>query len=167
MPFNKNEYTKLLRYILSNCYDKPHVGKTVLTTTLYFIDFNYYEAYGESLTNESYLKTKRGIKPKHFTKVTEELIEKNKIHFRKVPYYHTTLHKYYLTEIPNTKFSNKKTNIINLSIRHLLNKNATTILRYASKDHPYQNTQFNEEIDYNDVYYRDSRYSIRKKFINL
>ena len=73
MPFNKNEYTKLLRYILSNCYDKPHVGKTVLTTTLYFIDFNYYEAYGESLTNEKYLKTKKGIKPDHFSKVTEEL----------------------------------------------------------------------------------------------
>ena len=167
MPFNKNEYTKLLRYILSNCYDKPHVGKTVLTTTLYFIDFNYYEAYGESLTKEKYMKTKKGIKPDHFSKVTEELIERNKIYFRKEPYYHTTLHKYYLTEIPNIKFTNKKTNIIDLTMNHLITKSATAILRYASKDPPYQNTDFNKEIDYNNVYYRDSRYSIRKKFINL
>ncbi len=167
MYFDKKEYTKLLNYILSNCYDKPHVGKTVITTTLYFIDFNYYEAYGESLTNESYLKTKKGIKPKHFIKITEELIEKNKIHFRKIPYYHTTLYKYYLTEIPAIKFSNKKTNIINASMKHLITKNATAILKYASKDPPYRNTNFNEEIDYNNVYFRDSRYSIRKKFINL
>ena len=167
MPFKKNEYEKLLIYILSNCYDKPHVGKTVLTTTLYFIDFNYYEAYGESLTQESYLKTKKGINPTHFTKVTEEMIEKDKIHFRKVPYYHTTLHKYYVTEIPDVKFSNKKTKIINASMRHLITKNATRILRYASKNPPYKNTDFNEEIDYDNVYFRDSRYSIRKKFIKL
>ena len=165
MHFDKKEYTKLLSYILSHCYDKPHVGKTVITTTLYFIDFNYYEAYGESLTKETYQKHKKGIIPEHFTKITEELIEKNKIHFRKEAYYHTTLHKYYLTEIPNIKFSNKKINIINPSMKYLITKNATAIMKYASKDPPYKNTDFNEEIDYNNVYFRDSRYSIRKKFI--
>lgn len=167
MHFDKKEYIKLLNYILFNCYDKPHVGKTVITTTLYFIDFNYYEAYGESLTKETYQKHKKGIRPKHFAKITEELIEKNKIHFRKEAYYHTTLHKYYLTEIPNIKFSNKKINIINPSMKHLITKNATAIMKYASKDPPYKNTDFNEEIDYNNVYFRDSRYSIRKKYINL
>lgn len=59
MHFDKKEYTKLLNYILSNSYDKPHVGKTVITTTLYFIDFNYYEAYGKSLTKETYQKHKK------------------------------------------------------------------------------------------------------------
>ena len=85
MHFDKKEYTKLLNYILSNSYDKPHVGKTVITTTLYFIDFNYYEAYGKSLTKETYQKHKKGINPMHFTKITEELIEKNKIYFVFVP----------------------------------------------------------------------------------
>ena len=167
MHFDKKEYTKLLNYILSNSYAKPHVGKTVITTTLYFIDFNYYEAYGKSLTKETYQKHKKGINPMHFTKITEELIEKNKIYFRKEAYYHTTLHKYYLTEIPSIKFSNKKINIINTSMKQLITKNATTIMKYASKDPPYKNTDYNEEIDYNNVYFRDSRYSVRKKFINL
>ena len=167
MSFNKTEYIKLLSYILANCYNKPHVGKTVLTTTLYFIDFNYYEAYGKSITKENYLKSKTGIKPKHFTDITEEMIEKNKLYFRKEPYYHTTLHKYYLTEIPDIKFSEKKINVINQSICHLITKNATNILKYLSKDPPYKNTKLNNEIDYNNVYFRDSRYSIRKKFINL
>ena len=58
MHFNKKEYEKLFNYILTHSYDKPHVGKTVITTTLYFIDFNYYEAYGKSLTKETYQKHK-------------------------------------------------------------------------------------------------------------
>ena len=66
MHFDKNEYMKLLTYILSNCYDKPHVGKTVISTALYFTDFNYYEIYGEPLTKETYLKSKKGIIPKTF-----------------------------------------------------------------------------------------------------
>ena len=40
-------------------------------------------------------------------------------------------------------------------------------MNYASKDPPYKNTKFNNDIDYNNVYFRDSKYSIRKKFINL
>ena len=108
MHFDKNEYMKLLTYILSNCYDKPHVGKTVISTTMYFTDFNYYEVYGEPLTKETYLKSKKGIIPKHFNKVTEELIEKNKIYFRKEPHYHTMLHRYYLKQLPNIKYSKKK-----------------------------------------------------------
>ncbi|MBE6505583.1 MAG: DUF4065 domain-containing protein [Methanobrevibacter millerae] len=167
MAFKKNEYTKLLSYILSNCYDKPHVGKTVIITALYFTDFNYYELYGKSLTKETYLKSKKGIQPKHFNKVTEELIERKKIFFRKEPYYHTTLHKYYLKEIPNIKYPEKKRNIINTSIRYLITRNATSLLKYVSNDPPFKNTDYNQEIDYNNVYFRDSRYSVRKKFINL
>ena len=167
MAFEKKEYSDLLIYILSHCYDKPHVGKTVLSTTMYFIDFNYYEVYGKSLTNEEYVKSKKGIKPKHFNKITEELIERNKIYFRKVPYYHTTLHKYYLRQLPDIHFSKKKNNLINSTINHLITKNATSILQYASRDPPFQMADYNETIDYNNVYLRYPRYSIRKKFINL
>ena len=167
MHFNKKEYEKLLIYILSNCYDKPHVGKTVITTTLYFVDFNYYEIYGKSLTNERYLKSKNGIIPMHFIKITDELIDKNKIYFRKEAYYHTTLYKYYLTKIPNVKFSKKKEKLITSTMKHLITKNATGLVKYISKDPPYQIADFNTEIDYNNVYFRDSKYSIRKKFINL
>ncbi|SDA40493.1 type II toxin-antitoxin system antitoxin SocA domain-containing protein [Methanobrevibacter millerae] len=167
MRFNESEYKKLLIYILANCYDKPHVGKTVIITSLYFIDFNYYEIYGHSLTHESYIKSKKGIQSKHFSKITEELIEKRKIHFKKQAYYNTTLHKYYLTQLPDVKFPKKKEELIDLSIRHIITKNATTLLKYVSKDPPFKIADFNDEIDYNYVYFRNSRYSIRKKLINL
>ena len=40
----------------------------MLCTILYFIDFNYYEIYGTLLTKETYIKSKKGIKPKHFSR---------------------------------------------------------------------------------------------------
>ena len=138
------------------------MGKTVITTTMYFIDFNHYEVYGNSITNETYIKTKKGIKPSHFHKITEELINKNRIYFRKENYYGNILHKYYLTRIPNVKFSKEKLEIINPTIKQLLNKNATIILRYASKDTPVKKTDFNMEISYKDVQTRNPQYSMLK-----
>lgn len=160
MNFKKKEYIKLITYILSNSYTRPHVGKTVITTTLYFADFNYYEAYGKSITNESYYKTKKGIKPIHFHKTTDELINAKKLYLRKENYYGTTLYKYYLTKIPNVKFKKKKLNIINTTIKQLLNKNATNILRYASKDSPIKKTKLNNEISYKYTKTRTPNYSI-------
>ena len=61
-------------YILFKCYNKPNIGKTVLCTVMYFIDFNYFELYGTYLTKETYIKSNRGIKPKHFRKITQDLI---------------------------------------------------------------------------------------------
>ena len=83
MNIDKNKYTEILFYILSQSYNKPHLGKTVLCTLLYFIDFNYYELYGKLLTKETYIKSKKGIKPEHFNKITEELIGKKTAIFKK------------------------------------------------------------------------------------
>jgi hypothetical protein len=69
MTFKRDKYTKLLAYLICACCDKRHIGKTVLSNLLYFIDFNYYELYQKSLTNEKYFKTKKGIEPEHFKKV--------------------------------------------------------------------------------------------------
>jgi hypothetical protein len=43
-------------YILSKCAGKPNVGKIVLNKLLYFADFNHYEKYWESITEDKYIK---------------------------------------------------------------------------------------------------------------
>ena len=149
-------------YILSKTYDRPHLGKTVLCSILYFIDFNHYELYGKLLTQETYIKTKRGIRPKHFNEVTNELISKRKLFLRKEPYYHRTLYRYYLTVIPTFKFSPKELEIINFSIRRLSSNNANTILRYAKKDPPLMIADFGENLDCRYVFSRNRKYSISK-----
>ena len=131
MNFNEEKYISLIMYILFRSMNKPNLGKTVLCTVMYFIDFNFYELYGDYLTKETYIKSRRGIKPKHFRKITEELIAKRKLFMRKEPYYNRTIHRYYLTIIPSLKFTSKELGVINSCIETLTDNNASTITQYA------------------------------------
>ncbi|WP_405276370.1 hypothetical protein [Methanobrevibacter sp.] len=157
MNFNEEKYISLIMYILFRSMNKPNLGKTVLCTVMYFIDFNFYELYGDYLTKETYIKSRRGIKPKHFRKITEELISKRKLFMRKEPYYNRTIHRYYLTIIPSLKFTSKELGVINSCIETLTDNNASTITQYAWQDKPLMNAKLGEEIDYNDVFLRHNK----------
>lgn len=50
-------------YILERFAGKPNVGETVLYKLLYFSDLNYYELYGEHLTEAQYRKLPYGSVP--------------------------------------------------------------------------------------------------------
>ena len=163
MRFNREKYMDLIMYILARCHSKPNFGKTVLCSILYFIDFNYYELYGKLMTNETYIKSKRGIRPIHFREVSEELISKHYLFFRKEPYYNRTIYRYYLTIIPNIKFSPEELRIINHAINKLSDENATTITKYAKNDPPIDIADFGEEIDFRHVLSRNNEYSIIDK----
>ena len=163
MRFNREKYIDLIMYILSQCHQKPNFGKTVLCSILYFIDFNHYELYGELMTNETYIKSKRGIRPTHFREISEELISKNYLFFRKEPYYNRTIYKYYIIIIPSLKFSQKELEIINDAINKLSDENATTITKYAKRDPPISVAEFGEPIDFRYVFSRGNEYSIIDK----
>ena len=162
MKFDRQKYIDLIFYILSQCYNKPQIGKTVICCLLYFIDFNYYELYGQLLTKETYVKSKKGIKPKHFNEVTNELIEKKQLFLRKEPYYHRILHKYYPTIIPTPKFSGEELEIIDFAISRLSNNNASKMIKYAIRDPPITIADFGEDIDCRHVFSRNEKYSARK-----
>ena len=162
MQLNREKYIDVIMYILAKCYNRPNLGKTVLCSILYFIDSNYYEIYGKLLTKETYVKSKRGIKPTHFKEVTEDLISSKQLFLRKEPYYHRTIHRYYLTIIPSIKFSREELEIIDFSINALCHNNASTIMKYAIKDPPLMIADFGENIDYRYVFCRNNKYSARK-----
>ena len=162
MRFNEEKYSDLIMYILFKCHNKPNLGKTVLCTVMYFIDFGYYELYGEFLTNETYIKSKRGIKPKHFAKITESMIAKKQLFLRREPYYNRILHRYYPIVIPVSRFSQRELYVINSVIRTLSDDNAYTITRYAWADKPLMKADLGDEISYSDVFLRDADYSINK-----
>jgi hypothetical protein len=115
------------------------------------------------LTNETYIKSKRGIRPLHFREVSEEMISKNYLFFRKEPYYNRTIYKYYLTIIPDLKFTPQELRIINYSIKKLCNENATTITKYAKNDPPINIADFGDEIDFRYVFSRGDEYSLINK----
>jgi hypothetical protein len=117
------------------------------------------------MTNETYIKSRRGIKPIHFREVSDELISKNQLFFRKEPYYNRIIYKYYPLIIPNIKFKPKELDIINYSINKLSNKNATSITRYAIKNPPITIAKLGDEIDFRYVFSRDNEYSLLNEYI--
>ena len=135
-------------YVLAKSYNKPHFGKTVLCTILYFIDFNYYERYGKFLTQETYIKSKKGIKPKHFKEISEELIARKQLFLRRESYYHRTIHRYYLIIIPTVQFTKREHEIIDSTISKLVDSNAHTITKHVKNNPPVIKTEFGENINY-------------------
>ena len=162
MDFKKEKYIKIILYIITRCTHKENLGKTVISSLLYFIDFNYYELYGESLTNEIYLKSNIGIVPKHFNEVLSELIRSNSLHFRQEAYYYYLIKRYYLKQIPLFNFNKKELEIIDCVICELSDFSATDLLIYLRGDMPYRLVNLDDELDYNHVFYRDEIYSVRE-----
>ncbi|WP_459537469.1 Panacea domain-containing protein [Methanobrevibacter sp.] len=163
MQFRRKKYIDLIMYILSQCCTKETFGKTVLCSILYFIDFYYYELYGRMLTNETYIKSKRGIEPVHFREISQELIENNQLFLKKEAYYNRIIHRYYPLIIPDIKFSKRELELINHCIEKLSNENASSITRYAKNDSPILITDLGEEIDFRYVFSRNEQYSIINK----
>lgn len=162
MKFNRTKYIDLIMYILTQCSYKPNFGKTMLCSLLYFIDFNHYELYGRLMTNETYIKSKRGIQPAHFREVMNDLISGGYLFFRKEPYYNRLVNKYYPIVIPNIKFSEMELELIIYCLNKLSNRNAYSITKYAIKDPPIIIAGLGDEIDFRYVFSRDKEYSILK-----
>ena len=111
---NKEKFKAVLLYIINRCENKPNVGKTLLCKLLYFSDFNYYEKYEKSITDETYLKYEKGPYPDHIDDIMDELINENVIELRKEPYFNTTIHKHYLKQSPDLSLLNtEKLRVIN------------------------------------------------------
>ena len=64
--------------------------------------------------------------------------------------------------IPNLKLSNTELEIINISLKKLINNNASSITKYAKKDPPVTIADLGDEIDCRYVFSRNYEYSIGK-----
>lgn len=159
MDFNKEKFKMVLHYIIYKCGLKNNVGKTVLFKLLYFSDFNYFELFEKSLTNEQYRKLSRGPAPIHFDLAVSELINEGKIEMKKkdlpsgkVMYNYSSLVE------PLIDLKEDELSVIDDVIDELSHMNAKEISEYSHGDMPWKATDDNEIIDYGFVFYRNPQY---------
>ncbi|MHC1609459.1 MAG: Panacea domain-containing protein [Candidatus Methanofastidiosia archaeon] len=160
--FNANKFSKLIRLIAYTIGNKPYVGKTFFYKVLYFIDFNYYELYRESITGETYYKLPRGPAPSHFDSVVNILESKKLIKISKKKRYKYEIFKYN-TEIFNsdmiTCFTKNELNIILGTLKFFSNYNATQISNFSHLDAPWMLTELYQPIKYEFALIRSSETS--------
>ena len=156
---------EVLLYLLEKVGAKPNVGETVLYKLLYFIDFDYYEKYGESITGLTYVRNHYGPTPQleEFTSIIDSMRLANELDVIETPYFSHKQKKYLPTVKPTLdKLSAKELDHINDEIRRLADKSANELSELSHLDMPWLASKDKEVIDYQLAMYRTDATSVRE-----
>jgi len=160
---NFEKFREILLYILSQVGGKPNVGETVLYKLLYFIDFDYYEKYEEQLIGATYIKNHFGPTPVEFKKLVEKMIKDGELEIIKSKSFQYDQKKYLAIREPNFAklLSAQELQHINDVLARLSDKNATELSEYSHQDVPWIAAQEGKPIEYESVFYRTPKTSVR------
>lgn len=159
---NLNKFKQVLLYVLEKVGSKPNVGETVLHKLLYFIDFDYYEKYEETLMGATYIKNLHGPTSVELGAILGNMQEEGEIEAVKSKYFKYDQKKYLPRKRANLNIlSAREIEHIDGVLARLADKNAREIERYSHEDIPWKTAKEGKPLSYESVFYRDERYSVR------
>ncbi len=157
---NLKKFKEVLLYILERTGARPNIGETALYKLMYFIDFDYYEKFEEQLIGATYIKNHFGPTPIEFQDIVADMRKKNEIEPVKSKYFQYDQKKYLPRRSPDlTQLSAQEIYHID---NVLANKSAKELSEYSHGDIPWKTHQNGETLDYESVFYRDDKYSVRE-----
>ncbi len=160
---NLDKFKQVLLYILQKVGGKPNVGMTVLYKLLYFIDFDYYEKYESQLMGLTYIRNHHGPTPKEFVKVLEQMKQSGEVEEIQSKYFTYDQKKFIPVVSPDlSKLTGQEVALIDDVLNRLSDKSAKELSEYSHGDTPWKSHEEGEEIDYESVFYRDDKYSVRE-----
>lgn len=160
---NIEKFKEVLIYILSKVGAKPNVGETVLYKLLYFIDFDYYEKFEEQLIGATYIKNHHGPTPVEFQTIIEQAIEAGEIIRVPSKYFGRDQKKYLPVRDPDlTKLKDaRELKHIDEVLARLSDFNATELSAISHADVPWIIAENLRPIDYEAVFYRTAKTTVR------
>ncbi|MFZ2978178.1 MAG: type II toxin-antitoxin system antitoxin SocA domain-containing protein [Candidatus Magasanikiibacteriota bacterium] len=160
---NLDKFKQVLLYILQKVGGKPNVGLTVLYKLLYFMDFDYYEKYENQLIGLTYIRNHHGPTPKEFVKVVEQMKKDGEVEEIKSKYFTFDQRKFIpVVQSDLTKLNGREMALIDDVLHRLSDKSAKELSDYSHGDVPWKSHEEGEIIDYESVFYRDDKYSVRE-----
>ncbi|HEV7951758.1 MAG TPA: type II toxin-antitoxin system antitoxin SocA domain-containing protein [Candidatus Saccharimonadales bacterium] len=156
---------EVLLYVLEKVGAKPNVGETVLYKLLYFIDFDYYEKYGKSITGLTYVRNHYGPTPalQTFNSIVDAMKGADELEVVTTPYFNHTQKKYLPVVKANLEnLSAQELEHINTEIARLADKSANELSELSHKDTPWLASKDKEAIDYQLAMYRTDATSVRE-----
>lgn len=159
---NLEKFKQVLLYVLGKVGSKPNVGETVLHKLLYFIDFDYYEKFEETLMGAKYIKNHHGPTSVELKTIMDSMQANGQVEAVKSKYFKYEQKKYLPLKRPDlSAFSAREIEHIDEVLARLADKNAKEIENYSHEDIPWKSARDGEELSYESVFYRDERYSVR------
>lgn len=147
---------EVLLYVLDKIGGKPNVGETVLYKLLYFIDFDYYEKHGKSITGLTYIHNHYGPSPvSDFRAVVNDMRSHDELDIVETKFFHNTQKKYLSQAEPELqKLSASEIKHIDEELARLGDKTASELTDLSHKDTPWIVAKQGKPIDYRDTFYR-------------
>ena len=160
---NLEKFKEVLLYVLSKVGGKPNVGEAVIYKLLYFIDFDFYEKFEEQLIGATYIKNHYGPTPVEFKVIVNDMVENGEIVKVEGKFFNYPQRKYLPVREPDlTKLKDaRELRHIDEVIARLGDKNATELSEYSHEDTPWIIAKENQPLDYEAVFYRTHKTSVR------
>ncbi len=157
------KFKQVLLYVLGKTAGKPNIGMTALYKLLYFIDFDYYEKYEEQLMGLSYIKNHYGPTPREFVKVVEQMKKEEDIEEVKSTYFTYEQKKFLPRKGPNLEMLNaQEVSMIDNVLTRYGDMTAAQLTSLSHEDTPWIAAGEGEDIDYEHVFYRPEKLSVRE-----
>jgi transcriptional regulator with XRE-family HTH domain len=164
VPQKKLEkFKQVLLYVLEKTAGKPNVGMTTLYKLLYFIDFDHYERYEEQLMGLTYIKNHYGPSPREFLKVVEEMKKGGELEEVKSTYFRYEQKKF----LPHRSADLSKLNaqeiaMVDSVLARYSDMTASQLSELSHQDTPWIAADEGENLEYEHVFYRPEKLSIRE-----
>lgn len=141
------------------------LGKLKLMKLLYFLDFDFFEKYGRSITGDEYLRFERGPVPRMGEKMLKIMTGKeiSIVKRRVADGYNDQMHIEALKDFDVSVFTKEELLMLE-EIASKWEKFSGTEMKHASHgEAPWIATKSNDVIDYNLAYYRN-KYDEMERF---
>jgi transcriptional regulator with XRE-family HTH domain len=155
---------EVLLYVLNKVGAKPNVGETVLYKLLYFIDMDYYEKHGRSITGLTYIHNTFGPSPvKDFRAVVDDMRKHDELDIVETKFFNNKQKKYLPQKAPDLhQLSATEIKHIDAELARLGDKNASELSDLSHKDTPWIVAKQGKPINYRFVFYRTTATSVRE-----
>jgi uncharacterized phage-associated protein len=156
VKINEKKYKNVILFFAGKIKNGT-LGKLKMMKLLYFLDFDYFEKYGKSITNDQYLRFDNGPIPRMAEKILKEMNGRDiKIIRKKIGFgYNDQQHIESLKNFDIDLFS-KEELLMMEEVANKWEKLSGVEMKNASHgEAPWIATPRNEVIDYNLAYYRN------------
>lgn len=152
---NTPKYKEAIKYIISNL--KEVQGKKKMYKLLYFLDFDFYEAYETSFTGETYKKLPMGPAPVYFDAILEEMKDDITVKHKKIlPFHDNETCIYSLKKEVEYNFTHQEKKMLDRIIAKYGSLNGKQLENLSHAEAPWNAVNMYEIIPYEYSFYRDS-----------
>ncbi len=161
---NVETLREVLLYVLDKVGGKPNVGETVLYKLLYFIDFDYYEKTGKSITGLKYIRNHYGPTPtKTFASVVKAMEDSEELETLTTKFFSHPQKKYLPVVKPKLEhISGEQLQHIDEVLSRLSDKTAKELSAVSHRDMPWIATKDGQQIEYQLAMYRTTETSVKE-----